>query len=232
MNELRNIVEQAHRAIAPIPPPPDGFAHLAHRRDRRHRHNRAAAAVLALAIAAGGGAGGVAIARGLHHPMGLGAQGRTTPPVGATPSAAFPGVVVQRTIDGEPAQRLGVFWFGVIEEPSCLRAAPLPIGPSWTFHDSEHDCVPALGSEPIRAGQATGTVHRDGDAAPATPFTVVYGRVAPETARIQIVWDGGQRVTVSPVNGRFLLVVAGSAQTFRVEAVSSTGDVLGTVDPA
>ncbi len=229
MDELKDVIERAERAVASLAPPADGFARLVAYRKRRHRRSRAMAGIVAAVVAAGGVLGGLALVEALRanpmHPA-----GQTSPSVTPTPTTVPSGRVAQRTIDGKPAQRVGKFWFGVTEDRSCLRALPLTIGPSWTLQDDGHECVPGLGSDEIHAGVATGTVHRDGDVGPATRFIAVYGVVGVGADRVDVAWSDGAVLSVSPVNGRFLLVRSGVVRLLWVQAVSAGGETLGRVD--
>ena len=85
-------------------------------------------------------------------------------------------------VDGRLAQRVGPFWFGLTDDPGCVRVTPIPVGPSWTLADQRHDCVAVAGAPSLRMGFATGQVHRDGDPEGATQFIAVYGVVPARTA--------------------------------------------------
>jgi hypothetical protein len=229
MDELRDVVERAERAVGSLSPGQGGFDQLVEYRERRHRHNRAMAGVVAAMVALGGVLGGLALLQALRadtmHPA-----TQSTPSTSPTATPAPGGRVRQRTIDGEPAQQLGPFWFGVVEDGTCLRVKPLSIGPSWTFQDNGYDCVPPLDSDSIHTGLAAGAVHRDGDPGPITRFTTVYGLVTSGTARVDIGLAGGQVLSVSPIDGRFLLVRPAAERPLWVTAVSADGQMLERVD--
>jgi hypothetical protein len=231
MNELKDVLERAERAVASLSPGPAGFERLVDYRKRRHRRSRARAGIVAAVVAAGGVLGGLALVQALRanpmHPAGQVSPSATPTP---TPTTAPTGRVAQRTIDGEPAHRVEKFWFGVTEDRSCLRALPLTIGPSWTFRDDGHECVPGLYSNEIHVGVATGTVHRDGDLGPATRFIAVYGVVSAGADRVDVAWSDGAVLSVSPVDGRFLLVRSGTVRLLWAEAFSAHGETLGRVD--
>lgn len=230
MSELRDLLEQAERAIGTLPPPQGGLEDLTHRRERRHRLNRVLAGIVALAVVAGGAAVSHTLLRASNHRSPEHPAGRTSPNASLTPAPIPTGRIAQRTIDGDPAQPLDSYWFGVTEDTACLRVQPLAIGPSWTFQDIAHDCVPALGSDVIRTGEARGTVHRDGASEPPTRFNAVYGLVTSAARRIDVVWAGGEISSVAPVRGRFLLVWTGSARPLRAISISTDGKSLGAED--
>ena len=122
-----------------------------------------------------------------------------------------------------------MFWFGLIDDGSCLRVKPLPVGPSWTLGDESHDCTRASGTDITVEGHAAGTLHRDGSSAPPTGFSAVSGRVSPSTARVDIVWTGGRVVTTVPDRGRFFLVWAGTEHPTTLVARSAKGRILGSI---
>lgn len=229
MSELRDVLERAERAVASLSLSSDGFERLTRRHRRRRRRNRILAGVVGLLVAAGGTLGSLAYLRALHsapqHPAGQAAR-HASPTPGAIPI----GLILQRPIGGEPAQRLGPFWFGVKEDNSCLTVGPLAIGPSWTFQDGGHDCVGPLGSDSLGIGQARGVVHRDGDPGEPTRFNAVYGLATAAAGRVDVVWAGGGVSSVVPMKGRFLLVWSGRAWPLRATAISADGKELGTVD--
>ena len=230
MTELRDALDRAERSLASLPLPPDGFERLTRYQRRRHRNRRMVAGLLALVVASGGTLGSLAYLRALHHaeprrPAGNGGQLPAPTPV-AMPT----GPIVQRVIGGGPAQRLGPFWFSLTQDESCLRAAPLAIGPSWTLQDDGHDCVGPLGSDSMVLGQARGAVHRDGDPGSPTRFNAVYGLSSPEVRRIDVTWAGGGVASLTPVNGQFVFVWSQSAWPLHVTAISAGGKELATVD--
>jgi hypothetical protein len=230
MSELRDVVERAERAVAILPPPPDGFERLTRHRERRRRRNRVLTGVVALVVAAAGTLSSLALLRAVNHTPRQRPAGPGSPSVSPAPGIFPTGRIAQRSIGGEPAQRLGTFWFGVTEENDCLAVKPLAIGPSWTFQDDGHDCVPSLGTESMRVGEGRGAVHRDGDLGPATHYSTVYGLVRPAGGRVDVVWSTGEVSSVVPVRGRFLFVWSGSAWPSRVTAVSAGGKDLASVE--
>jgi hypothetical protein len=228
VTDLKEILERADRAAAQIPLPPDGLGQLERYGKRRRRTARVLALVTAAVVAAGS-IGTLAVLRSLH---------RSVPPVRPTgqpePSHPTPGhppagLVAQTVIGGQAAQRLGPFWFGVVDADGCLRVQPLSVGPSWSFRDRSHDCVPVLGTWVVRTGRATGTVHRDGDPAPPTDFVALYGVVTAKTAVVDFRWKDGQVSTVRPVSGRFLLVWSGLASPIEISTRTAAGQLLGAV---
>ena len=228
MNDLTDILERADRAVGSLPLPPDGFERLRRYQKRRHRRNRMMVGAIALLVAAGG-VGSVALLRAVrpappHHP-----STTTSPSPSSTPGVIPVGLIAQRSMGGGPAQLLGPFWFGVGMDNSCLSAGPLAIGPSWTFQDGGHDCVKALGHDPIHIGQARGGVHRDGDPRPTTEFNAVYGLVTHAAAGVDLVWSTGEVATVRPVDGRYLLVWSGNAWPVRADVLSADGKTLSAV---
>jgi hypothetical protein len=228
MTELKEILERADRAAGQVPLPPDGMEQLERFGKRRRRRARVLASVTALVVAAGS-IGALSVLRSLD---------RSSPPIRpnghAEPSNRVPGhppsgPIAQRVIGGEAAQRLGPFWFGIVDPSGCLRVQPLDSGPSWSFSDRSHDCVAALKGAVIRTGWATGTVHRDGEAQPATEFMALYGVVDARVALVEFRWQDGQASSVRPVKGRFLLVWSGSARPTEVTVRSQGGELLDAI---
>lgn len=232
MSDLKEILDRAQRAIASVPTPPSGFERLVRLRDRRERARRIATLLVSFAIGAGGTLLVVAALGGLGRtgtlPLGRGTSSASPPP--SPPPQA--GKIVRTVIDGEPAQRLGPFWFAVTEGDSCLRVQPVARGPSWTFQDAGHDCVESLGGQAISVGLANGSLSRDGSVKPPTQFSTVYGLTSPEVQNVEVVWGGGRSVNVPPHRGRFLLVWEGYALPLRVVARSAAGTNLGAVSIA
>ena len=228
MAELREILERADRAAAQIPLPPDGLGRLEWIGRRRRRRARVLAFVTAAVVAAGS-IGTLAMLRSLRRPAPLVRPNGQVEPTHATPVHPPGGPIPQKVIDGQAAQRLGPFWFGIVDAGGCLRVQPLSIGPSWSFRDRSHDCLSALGSAVLRTGLATGTVHQDGDAAPPTEFVALYGVVTARAALVEFRWQEGQVSTVRPVSGRFLLVWSGSGRPVGVSVRSPAGQLLDTV---
>jgi len=230
MTELRDVLERAERAVASLSIPIDGFDRLRRYQRSGQRNHRVLAGLVAIVVASGGTFGSLAYLRALHHsqprhPAGNGAQ-HSSP----TPAPVPTGLIAQRVIGGEPAQRLGAFWFGLTNESSCVKTVPLTIGPSWTLQDEAHDCVGPLGSDAMRIGQAHGAVHRDGDPGPPTQFSAVYGLSSPEVRRIEVTWAGGGVASLTPVNGGFIFVWSQSAWPLHVTAVSAGGKELVMID--
>jgi hypothetical protein len=230
MDDVDPILGRAKRLVDALPGSRVSFDRLHDLRRRRARSRQVLTAVVALSIGAAGTLVVLVAFGGLHEPdrNGIGSHpsgGVTVPTSSPSPPV---GHVEVRMINGEPAQRVGSFWFGLTGDGSCLRVKPLAVGPSWTLGDESHDCVGGLGNDVIVEGRAAGTIHRDGSSSPLIRYSAVYGRVNPSVASVDVVWaDGVVSATVSLE--RFFLVRVSSEQPTSLVARSADGKVLGRV---
>lgn len=228
MNDLRDVAQQAERAVGGIPRAPEGFERLTRLRRRRHLRRRVGVTLFALVVAAAGATGAARIA---SNSPGPGTRVRpaesTSPSVGSTPPHAPAGHVAQQAVEGQTAQRLGEFWFGLTGGDACLRVMPLAVGPSWSFGDASHDCVSSDPTAPIETGLAAGSVSVDGKVGSTVRFTAVYGTVDPRAATVDVVWADGDVSTVDLVEGRFFLVWEGHERPLTVTARAKDGTKLG-----
>jgi hypothetical protein len=228
MSDLRDVAERAERAVESIPRPPEGFERLARLRRRRHVRRRVGVTLFALAVAAVGATGA---ARIVWNGPGSGRQlppaASTSPSVRSAPLHAPAGPVAQQVIEGQTAQRLGDFWFGIAGGDACLRVMPLAVGPSWSFGDTAHDCVSSDRTDPVETGIASGSVSVDGRVGSTVRFTAVYGTVDPRAATVEVLWADGDVSSVDPVEGRFFLVWEGPERPVTVIARTKDGGKVG-----
>jgi hypothetical protein len=233
MNDLQELVERADRALGPFPRPPDRLERLTGRRRRRGVTRRCAFALLALIVAAAGVGGTVSLLRlARHGGATVRSAGRVSPSLLPTSGHAPPGLTAQGRVDGQTAQQLGRFWFGLTGGDFCLRVMPLSVGPSWTFQDSAHDCVSAHADGPIESGLATGAVSLDGQPGSRLPFTAVYGVLGKRARMVDVVWADHEVSSVAVAGGRFFLVWEGTERPRVLRVRDSAGRIMATADVA